>query len=180
MTPALLTAVMPHLLPQRAANLLPFLDAACAEAGITTPLRLAAFLAQLAHESAELRYFEELADGSAYEGRLDLGNVMPGDGRHYKGRGPIQLTGRTNYRAAGVALGLDLEAHPEQVATPAVGFRVAGWFWTSRRLNALADAGLFSSITRQINGGLNGELAREAYYTAALRALGARRPQAAP
>jgi putative chitinase len=170
---------MPHLLPQRAASLLPFLDAACTEAEIVTPLRLAAFLAQLAHESAELRYFEEIASGAEYEGRLDLGNLMPGDGSRYKGRGPIQLTGRTNYRAAGVALGLDLEAHPEQVATPAVGFRVAGWFWTSHRLNVLADVGHFRSITRVINGGLNGELSREAYYTAALRALGVQRPSPA-
>ncbi len=138
---------------------------------ITTPLRRAAFLAQLAHESGELKYMEEIASGEAYEGRKDLGNTEPGDGKRDKGRGPIQLTGRSNYRKAGEALGLDLEGKPEQVATPDVGCQVAGWFWHTRKLNDLADKKDFTTITRRVNGGLNGQAARERYYRMALEVL---------
>lgn len=144
------------LFPAAPADYLPHLNAAMAEAQITTLPRVHAFLAQLGHESMGLRHMQELANGEAYEGRDDLGNTQPGDGRRYKGRGPIQLTGRSNYRAAGKALGLDLEERPEQAATPQVGFRVAAWFWRTRGLNALADKGEFRTITRKINGGLNG------------------------
>lgn len=126
------------------------------EAQIVTPRRAVAFIAQLGHESDSLRYFEEIASGAAYEGRRDLGNTQPGDGRRYKGRGPIQLTGRANYRAAGRALGLNLEENPYQAARPPVGFRIAGWYWRSRDLNALADGENFREITRRINGGYNG------------------------
>ncbi|MGZ3457049.1 MAG: peptidoglycan-binding protein [Archangium sp.] len=166
-----LRELMPRLPAARADECLPYLDAAMAEADILTPQREAAFLAQLAYESGELRYFEELSSGEQYEGREDLGNVEPGDGRRYKGRGPIQLTGRANYRAAGRALGLDLEAHPTRAGDVDVAFRVAGWFWTSRGLNALADAGDFREITRRINGGYNGLEQREAYHRRALELL---------
>ncbi|OJT27696.1 hypothetical protein BO221_04870 [Archangium sp. Cb G35] len=168
-----LRAIMPRLAQARAEELLSHLVAAMAEAGITTPRRKAAFLAQLAHESAEFRYFEELASGDAYEGRRDLGNTQPGDGRRYKGRGPIQLTGRNNYRDAGRALGVDLEGKPELAATPAVGFRTAAWFWRTRELNELADAGNFDAITKRINGGYNGKADRDAYHVRAQAALGA-------
>lgn len=154
-----LRATMPNLGLDKAVLHLPHLNAASREAGLTTPVRLAAWLAQLGHESGDLRWFEELASGEAYEGRKDLGNTQPGDGRRYKGRGPIQLTGRANYRAAGQALGLDLEGEPEQVATPGVGYRTAAWFWTSRGLNTYADQGDdagFRELTRRINGGYNG------------------------
>jgi putative chitinase len=166
--------VLPAVNRQRLEVLLPHFNAACTEAEINTSQRCACFIAQLAHESGEFRYFEELGKdaGAQYEGRKDLGNLQPGDGKRYKGRGPIQLTGRANYRAAGVALGLDLEANPAIVATPAVGFRVAGWFWKSKGLNALADANLFSVITKKINGGWNGEAQREAYYARARKAFG--------
>ncbi|HYO64926.1 MAG TPA: peptidoglycan-binding protein [Archangium sp.] len=166
-----LREIMPMLSDARARECLPCLDAAMVEADIVTPQRQAAFLAQLAHESGELRYFAELASGEAYEGRRDLGNVQLGDGMRYKGRGPIQLTGRTNYRAAGRALRIDLEAEPERAADVDVGFRVAAWFWTSRGLNAFADAGDFREITRRINGGFNGLAHREAYYRRALEIL---------
>ena len=142
-----------------------------AEAKINTPKRQAAFLAQLAHESVQLRYFEEIASGAAYEGRRDLGNTQPGDGRRYKGRGPIQLTGRANYRAAGHALGINLEANPTRAADPDVGFRVAAWYWSSRNLNSYADSGNFSAITYRINGGYNGASERLAYYRRALGVL---------
>ncbi len=173
---AQLCAIMPRLKKDKAEQYLPLLNAAMAEVEINTPRRRAAFLAQLAHESAELRYFEEVASGEAYEGRKDLGNTQPGDGKRYKGRGPIQLTGRNNYRSAGKALGLDLEGTPQRAADPDVGFRVAGWFWKANKLNPLADAGNFDAITRRINGGYNGKADRDAYHQRALRLLGEARP----
>jgi putative chitinase len=151
------------------------MDAAMREEGVVTPRRQAAFLAQLAVESGELRYFRELASGEAYEGRANLGNTQPGDGVRYKGRGPIQLTGRANYRAAGRALGLPLEERPELVERPEVGFRVAAWFWGSRGLNPLADAGTeeaFREITRRINGGYNGLETRLRYWRRAREVFG--------
>jgi predicted chitinase len=166
-----LKAVMPNLSDARARQTLPHLNKAMAEANINTPKRQAAFLAQLAHESGEFRYFEEIASGAAYEGRRDLGNIYPGDGVRYKGRGPIQLTGRANYRAAGKALGIDLEGNPKRAADVDVGFRTAAWFWNSRNLNTYADAGNFREVTRRINGGYNGLASREAYYRRALNVL---------
>jgi putative chitinase len=170
---AQLRAIMPHLPKEKAEAYLEPLKKALAEYDITTPKRRAGFLAQLAHESGELRYMEEIASGEAYEGRKDLGNTEPGDGKRYKGRGPIQLTGRANYRSAGKALGLDLEGNPAQAAQPEVGFRVAGWFWKTHGLNELTDKGDFRQITRRINGGYRGEESREKYYRRALVVLDA-------
>jgi putative chitinase len=166
-----LRAFLPRLPESKAALLLPHLNAAMAEGNINTPRRKAAFLAQLAHESGEFHYFEELASGKAYEGRKDLGNLHPGDGVRYKGRGPIQITGRVNYRAAGAALGIDLENNPSRAAAPDVGFRTAVWFWTSHRLNDHADKGNLDAITYRINGGHNGKDSRDAYYQRALKLL---------
>ncbi|MFY0582219.1 LysM peptidoglycan-binding domain-containing protein [Cystobacter fuscus] len=168
---AQLRRIMPNLSQAKAEQYLPHLNKAMAEAGINTPKRRAAFLAQLAHESGEFRYMEEIASGAAYEGRRDLGNTQPGDGVRFKGRGPIQLTGRSNYRAAGQALGIDLENNPKRAADPDVGFRTAAWFWNSRNLNQYADAGNFREVTRRINGGYNGMASREAYYQRALDVL---------
>jgi putative chitinase len=168
---AQLRQIMPGLSEAKAQQYLPHLNRAMQEAGITTKPRQAAFLAQLAHESGGLRYMEEIASGAAYEGRRDLGNTQPGDGTRFKGRGPIQLTGRANYEAAGRALGLDLVNNPQQAASPEVGFRVAAWFWQSRGLNTHADQGNFREITRRINGGYNGLADREAYHRRALATL---------
>lgn len=170
-TDAELAAVMPRLPAAKRAAYLPHLQQAMREFRIEGRLREAAFLAQLAHESAELRYFEELASGAAYEGRRDLGNTQPGDGRRYKGRGPIQLTGRANYALFGRLLGLDLVGHPELAATPEVGFRVAGLFWLRHGLNERADRQDFWGITRAINGGTNGLKDRQRYYRRALAVL---------
>lgn len=124
------------------------------------PLRLAHFLAQIAHESGGFRYMEEIWGPTAaqkrYEGRQDLGNTRPGDGFRYKGRGPLQLTGRANYRDYGARLGLDLEGSPELAATPGVGLLIALEYWKVRNLNILADSDDLVGITRRINGGLNG------------------------
>jgi len=175
LTPELLRAVMPKVPDDQATRFAELLNTTLKEFDINSPRRQAAFLAQLAHESGQLRHMEEIASGEAYEGRKDLGNTQPGDGKRYKGRGPIQLTGRANYRKAGQALGLDLEGKPEQASQPEVGFRVAGWFWKSHGLNELADKGDFRAITRRINGGLNGLESRQKYYDNALKALGANR-----
>lgn len=123
---------------------------------LDTGLRLAHFMGQCAHESGGFRYMEEIASGQAYEGRKDLGNVVPGDGRRYKGRGPIQLTGRANYRAFSREVGIDFESHPEIVAFPSIGLMAAVRYWNSRNLNTLADADDLVGVTRKINGGTNG------------------------
>jgi putative chitinase len=133
-------------------------------AAITTPLRQAHFLAQLGHESGELRYTEELASGDAYEGRRDLGNTAPGDGRRFKGRGLIQLTGRANYQAYSDAIGRNLVDgdNPHLLATdPDLAVDVACWFWQTHGLSGLADRDDVIGITKKINGGLNGLPDRE-------------------
>ena len=171
LTAAQLRASMPGLAADRVPLFLGALNRAMARAHIDNPARRAAFLAQLAHESGELKFMEELADGKAYEGRADLGNTQPGDGPRFKGRGPIQLTGRANYRAAGTALGLELENEPARAADPEIGCRVAGWFWDTHGLNELADTGKFREITQRINGGLNGIESREKYWQRAKETL---------
>ncbi|WP_151813005.1 glycoside hydrolase family 19 protein [Acinetobacter junii] len=119
-------------------------------------LRFAHFIAQLAHESGNFRFMEEIASGAAYEGRKDLGNTEKGDGTRYKGRGPIQLTGRANYRKYGRALGIDFESHPEMVSIPSIGLLVACKYWVNNGLNEIADRDDLSTITLRINGGTNG------------------------
>lgn len=132
------------------------------QAGIfDTPARLQHFTAQLAHESDNFLAMEEYASGAAYENRADLGNTEPGDGKRYKGRGPIQLTGRANYRAYGRAFGLDFERHPEMVAFPSVGMACACRYWTQKGLNAFADNDDIVTITKRINGGQNGLVDRQ-------------------
>lgn len=130
-------------------------------------LRLAHFMAQLAHESGSFRYMEEIASGQAYEGRKDLGNVQPGDGKRYKGRGPIQITGRANYRTYGRLIGIDIENHPTIAAVPSIGLHLALEYWKSKGLNALADADDVLTITRRINGGTNGLADRKAHLVKA-------------
>jgi len=166
-----LKQVMPNCPATKRTDYLPFIQQAMQEFEIANYLRETAFLAQLAHESAELRYMEEIASGAAYEGRRDLGNTQPGDGKRYKGRGPIQLTGRANYQKFGGLLGLDLINNPEIAATKEVGFRIAGLFWKSHGLNEFADQQQFETITRRINGGLNGQADRVMYYERAKRVL---------
>jgi putative chitinase len=166
-----LRTIMPNCSEMRATELLPHLNEAMIEADITTPQRQAAFLAQLAFVSGQLNLLEEPDSGEQYEGREDLGNEQPGDGPRYKGRGPILLTGRANYRAAGKALGVDLENNPERAADPDVGFRVAGWLWTGRDLNAVADQGDFEEVTRRFLGRDNVLPRHMAFYRRALSML---------
>jgi predicted chitinase len=166
-----LRQIMPNCPASKRADYLPFIQQAMAEFEITSYLRESAFLAQLAHESAELRYMEEIASGAAYEGRKDLGNTQPGDGKRYKGRGPIQLTGRANYTKYGGLLGLDLVDDPTIAATKEVGFRIAGQFWKLNGLNELADQQQFKLITKRINGGYNGLDDRIKYYERAKKVM---------
>jgi putative chitinase len=146
------------------------------EFGIDTPLRQAAFLAQIGHESAGLSYTAELWGPTAaqlrYEGRTDLGNTQLGDGSLFRGRGLIQITGRSNYKAVGGALGVDFIANPVALEESPAAARSAAWFWSSRNLNALADTGDFPGITRKINGGLNGYSDRLDLWQRAQKALG--------
>lgn len=129
---------------------------------VDTPLRIAHLLAQTAHESDLFLTTEEYASGAGYEGRSDLGNTQPGDGKRYKGRAPIQLTGRANYRLFTTWLRKiipdcpDFEAKPELVAL----FPWAGWavffFWSEHHLNVFADRDDLVGETKVINGGRNG------------------------
>lgn len=169
-TLAQLLTIMP-LARSRAATFMAPLNAAMLEFGITTPARAASFLSQVGHESGQLLYVRELASGQAYEGRADLGNVRPGDGVRFRGRGLLQVTGRANYAACGKALGLDLLAQPELLEQTVNACRSAGWFWQTRGLNALADAGDQVNVTRRINGGVNGLAERLALYQAARKVL---------
>jgi putative chitinase len=157
---------------------LPHLNSAMTEAKINNELRKAAFLAQLAHESVEFLYMKEIGDyayfmrmyditGDRPDVARDLGNTKPGDGARYPGRGPIQITGKYNYRKCGKALGLDLVRHPELAENPSVAFRASAWFWRSNDINQAADRGDFELVTRIINGGLNGYPERLAYYNRA-------------
>lgn len=171
MTPAELTTMMP-LAASRSTTYAPLLTLAMDEFGIDTARRQAAFLAQLCHESGSLRYTRELADGTAYNGRADLGNTQPGDGPRYKGRGLIQITGRANYRECGVALGLDLVGQPEVLELPEGACRSAAWFWKARDLNQFADMDAFGSLTRRINGGYNGIDDRIQHWLRIRRCLG--------
>src|SRR6516165_700735 len=130
--------------------------AVLADFEITNALRIAHFLAQICHESAGLRTTEEFADGGAYEGRADLGNVEPGDGRRFKGRGLLQLTGRSNYKIYGDALGIDLIENPEQASDPVTSLKIACLYWKRHDINPLCDADDLRAVTRKVNGGLNG------------------------
>jgi len=160
----------------------PHLSAAMQRFEITTPLRAAAFIAQIGHESGRLVFTREgwgpTAAQLRYEGRADLGNTEPGDGARFMGRGPMQITGRKNYRHLSDALGIDFVAQPHLLERQDYGALSAGWFWHTGaglnlgkrartavaahgfnvgvNLNDLADTGDFETVTLCINGGLNG------------------------
>lgn len=150
-------------------KMLPFIE-------VTTPLRISHFLSQTAHESDGFCTSEEYASGAAYEGRTDLGNVRPGDGKRFKGRGPIQLTGRDNYRKFTIWMRSrqpdcpNFEEKPELVAEwPWAGW-AAAYYWSTRNINTLADRDDLVAVTKVINGGRNG-LADRARYLAKAKAI---------
>lgn len=120
---------------------------------IGTPARIAEFLAQACLETDYFRVLEEYASGAAYEGRKDLGNVVAGDGKRFKGRGIFQCTGRDNYARYGKRLGLDLIKEPALAARPDISVRIAVLYWNDKGLNAYADRGDTRAISRAINRG---------------------------
>jgi putative chitinase len=138
---------------------------------INTPLRIAHFMGQVVHECAGFRTTEEFASGVAYEGRKDLGNTQPGDGKRYKGRGLIQLTGRANYKKIGAALGLALEDNPELAGDPVISLRIACEYWKSRKINTQADKDDLIAVTKLVNGGTNGLEDRRTYLRKAKVAI---------
>ncbi|HBO0403311.1 glycoside hydrolase family 19 protein [Pseudomonas aeruginosa] len=191
----------------RAGFFVPALNAAMGRFGITSPVRVAAFLAQVGHESAHLTQLVEnlnysacglaatwpsryrSADGkpnalalnlarhpqaianNTYASRNGNGDDASGDGWRYRGRGLLQITGRSNYRAAAAGLGQPLEAEPELLEQPEWAALSAAWWWSTRGLNELADRVEFAAITRQINGGLNGQAERLALWERAKAVL---------
>jgi putative chitinase len=183
LTAVQLQGIMPGTPAAKRDALLPFLQAAMREFAIESPARAAAFLAQLAHESGQFRFMEEIWGPTAAQRRYEpastlaanLGNSEAGDGLRFKGRGPIQITGRANYRRFGDLLGTDLVAQPERAALPELAFRIAGLFWSKKGLNELADRvspDAFREITRRINGGFNGLEDRKKFYATACSVLG--------
>lgn len=119
---------------------------------------IAAFSSQIGHESLDLSTFEEFSSGQAYEGRCkSLGNCETGDGVKYKGRGAIQITGRSNYQKASKFIGTDFIEKPELLVLPSYGFKASVWFWVSNSLNQYCTGSKddFITLTKRINGGLN-------------------------
>ena len=184
---------------RQAGVFVPVLNTAMGKYGIVTRLRIAAFIAQIGHESGQLTRLVENLNYSAeglmktWPSRFDLvrataaarkpeqianivyagrmGNTEPGDGWKYRGRGLFQVTGRANYAACGEALGLDLLSKPELLELPQYAAMSAAWFWSTKGLNTPADQGDFVKITRRINGGLIGQADRQGLYDNALKVL---------
>jgi putative chitinase len=151
-TPVLLKQCMPHATEANCTAFAEPLDKAMRKYEIDTTRRQAAFLAQIAHESGSLRYTEEIASGEAYEGRADLGNTEPGDGKRFKGRSLIQITGRANYAELSKELDYDFIKDPKALEKPGAASFASAWFWYSRHLNRLADIDAFEKISARING----------------------------
>lgn len=174
-TPEQLKAISPHITDKKVEVFLPYINKYADAYEVNTPLRMAAFLAQVLHESGCFTYVREIASGAAYEGRVDLGNVEKGDGKLYKGRALIQITGRTNYKALSKYLFQDentLLKNPDMIATPEYAVIASYWFWSVyAKLNDLADKSMFKTITKRINGGFNHLKERTELYEAAKKAL---------
>ena len=164
---------------QVAGVFVPVLNTAMNRYQIVGTQRVAAFIAQIGHESGQFRYVRELGSDQ-YLSKYDTGSLAKrlgntpeadGDGQKYRGRGLIQITGRANYITCGEALALDLINQPELLEKPQHACMSAAWFWASRGLNTMADAGQFDKITQRINGGQNGAADRQALYARALKVL---------
>jgi len=171
-TPEQMQTVMPFAETRIPIYLQPLIDS-MEEFNIATARRRSCFLAQVAHESGELRYMAELSSGVQYEMRSDLGNTESGDGPKYKGRGLLQATGRAMYVQLARALGIDVINQPELLEQPIPACRSAAWIWsTVKGCNDLADKDLFGSITHRINGGYLGLDSRISYWIRARKVEG--------
>lgn len=167
-TVELLKKCSPYITTERAKVYAPILDTYVKRFELNYCVsRLAMFLAQIIHESGCFRYTKELASGVGYEGRKDLGNIFPGDGVKYKGRGLLQITGRANYQEMSMLLSVDLINHPELLESPNLAVASACQWWNKRgaKLNKMADRGDIEGVTKVINGGLNGIVERCKLYT---------------
>lgn len=193
-----LKGIMPNITSENLEAYYQPLNEVMEKYGITTPIRQAMFLAQIAHESNELkntvenlnysakrltevfpRYFRTLEEAQSYDRQPEkianrvyanrMGNTENGDGWKHRGRGPFQLTGKENYNAFCAVSGCpDINL----VSGPAWGSESAGWFWNSRELNTLADKGDFKAVTKRINGGYIGLEHRIEYFERAKQTLG--------
>lgn len=109
----------------------------------------------------------------AYADQYGNGDSPSGDGFAFRGSGLLQLTFRANFEAAGTDLSLDLAGEPDRVRTdPALAALTAAWFWSTKGLNVLADAGNFVGISKRINPALLGASHRAALYAAAKKVMG--------
>lgn len=173
-----------HVMPnaRRSAGVfVPAINAAAKRWQFDRPKRMAAFLAQVGHESGQLRYVRELG-GHAYLDKYDTGSLAErlgnspeddDDGQLYRGRGLIQVTGRYNYLKCSLALFRDerLLRTPELLEHPEWAAQSAGWYWWVKELNTLADQDRFTDITRKINGGVNGLKERRELWSRAREVL---------
>jgi putative chitinase len=171
MTPKEIRSIAVHADDKKIEVYTPLLNQYMHEYRICGAEREAAFLATIIHESGHFRYTREIASGVAYEGRKDLGNIYPGDGVRFRGRGLIQLTGRSNYERASKALGVDFVSNPELLEQPEWAVKSACWWWADKGLNEIADKGDFRRITRVVNGGLTGWAERSKWYALAKSVL---------
>ena len=171
MTNDQLRRIAPHAARRTIINIYPLLIKYMTMYEINTYARISAFLAQVIHESGSFIYLHEIASGAAYEGRKDLGNIYKGDGKKFKGRGLIQITGRSNYEQISKATGIDFIGHPEWLEQLEYAVMSACWWWSSRNLNLLADNYMFTRITEIINGGHKGLKERKAIYLLAQKVL---------
>lgn len=183
LTPEQFKAAMPNASEANRLKYLPSMNDGMAKFGIHTAQRQAMFLAQVAHESGNLHYVEELASGAAYENRKDLGNLEKEalnaahakgttTGKFYKGHGLIQVTGFYNHKKCGEALKVDAVNDPQILASARYAAMSAAWFWGTHGCNEFADQGDFKAVTKRINGGYNGLADRLAHWELAKKALG--------
>ena len=171
LTKEIILKIVPTANKELVSHLVPHFNTYFPQYDINTVNRISFFIGQCAEESASFRTLTEYASGAEYEGRKDLGNTHEGDGKRYKGRGIIQITGRFNYRKYGQILGLDLENNPELAKDPEVCVRVACEYWKSHSINKNADANDIVGATKKINGGTNGLSQRTAYIKKAQKII---------
>lgn len=135
---------------------LPYIEQAMQEAGMTDPREVIAVLATIKAENWNFAPMTENSDGSAYEGRTDLGNTQPGDGARFIGRGFIQITGRGNYQQYGDELGIDLVDHPELANDPAIAAKILVQYFKDNGVDKAAENGDWRQVRYLVNGGYNG------------------------